>query len=265
MEKLLFKRSELKKYKIELADAHCHLDLLENNNFKEFISYGVLTLITNGINTKSNIQTLDLSDNKHIFPALGIDPLTALTITNTELEFNIKLIKENANKIVSIGEIGLDFKIAETNEAKNKQKQVFKKMLDLANKLNLPVSIHSRNSIDEVIKLLKFKKLKKVHFHYFEGDLNYLDYIIQNNYLISIPPLISSKKIKIIRSIPIQNLMVESDAPMAGITPINIESTIKKIAEIKVLEFEEAAKIITNNTKMFFNIKNKINLNILRK
>jgi len=180
MEKLLFKKSELKKYKIELADAHCHLDLLENNNFKEFISYGVLTLITNGINTKSNIQTLDLSDNKHIFPALWIDPLTALTINNTELDFNIKLIKENANKIVSIGEIGLDFKIAETNEAKNKQKQVFKKMLDLANKLNLPVSIHSRNSIEDISHFIQLMQLPHYQLPHLSRRNLFLQPTLQN-------------------------------------------------------------------------------------
>lgn len=265
MEKQIFKKRELKKYKLELADSHCHLNALENKNFSEFISYGVLTIITNGTDTKSNIETLNISDNKHIFAALGIDPSTALNISDEELIFNIELIKNNYKKIVSIGEIGLDFKITVNDNDKNKQKYVFEKMLDLANELNLPVSIHSRNAIDKVIEILKSKNIKKVHFHFFEGDLSHLEYIKQNNYLISIPPFSSTKRDKVIKEIPMQNIMVESDAPAAGNTPIDVEKAIAIISKIKQIEFEKTAEIITNNTKMFFNIKNKANLNIMRK
>ncbi len=265
MQKEILKNQNIRKQKVEMADAHCHLNLMPNSNFAEFISYGVKILITNGVDTKSNLESLNISDNKHIFPALGIDPQTALLITDNELNFNINLIKENLNKIVSIGEIGLDFIIASDNTKKERQIQVFKKLLDLAIEFNLPVSLHSRNSIKELIYILETKKPHKVHFHFFEGDLNNIEFIKLNNYMISIPPIPSPKRMQVIKELPISNIMVESDAPAASKSPIYIENAIRMISEIKGLEFEKAAKIITDNTKIFFGIKNKLNLNSLRK
>ncbi|MCL5117226.1 MAG: TatD family hydrolase [Candidatus Marsarchaeota archaeon] len=265
MQKEILRNQELKKQKTEMADAHCHLDLIEHKSFAEFISYGVRTLITNGIDTKSNLETLNISDNKNIFPTLGVDPQFALIISDDELNFNIKLAKDNLSRIVAIGEIGLDFIIAENDSKKQKQIRIFEKMLDLAADTNLPVSIHSRNSIKEVMSILEAKKMKKVHFHFFEGSLQDIDYIKKNNYMISVPPQPSARRMQVIKELPISNIMVESDAPAASKSPIYVENAIKMVSEIKGIDFERAAQIITANTKIFFNTKNKSNLNSLRK
>ncbi|MCL4381105.1 MAG: TatD family hydrolase [Candidatus Marsarchaeota archaeon] len=265
MQKEILRHRELKKQKTEMADAHCHLDLMENKDFTEFISYGVRTLITNGIDTKSNLETLNISDNRNIFPALGIDPQFALIVGGEELDFNIKLAKDNLSRIVAIGEIGLDFIAAADDAKKQKQIRIFERMLDLAAETHLPVSVHSRNSIKEVISVLEAKKTKKVHFHFFEGDLEDIYYIKKNNCMISVPPQPSARRMQVIKELPISNIMVESDAPAASKNPIYVENAIKMVSEIKGIDFERAAQIITANTKIFFNTKNKSNLNSLRK
>ena len=91
----LVKESRIYKQNAKMADAHCHLDLMDQDTIKESISYGVQFIMTDGVDTKSNIRCMELADNMHVFALLGVDPEHA-NMTDRELEFNISLIKQNA-------------------------------------------------------------------------------------------------------------------------------------------------------------------------
>ena len=127
----------VKKQKTELADAHCHLDLIKDQKLiSDAVLHGVHTIITNGVDFKSSKRALELCDSKHIFPAIGIDPENAMKISDDELDYQIELvvamIKGNKGKIVSVGEIGLDYTKAKSFELVAKQRTVFERMLDAA-------------------------------------------------------------------------------------------------------------------------------------
>lgn len=256
-------REKLTKQKTEMADAHCHLDLIYDNSLIESaIENGVLTMVTNGIDTKSNVRALELCDGKNIFGALGIDPASALLIDENELDdqidFNISLIKANRQRVVAIGEIGLDYMRAKEPRQVMLQKKVFARFLDLAKDMNMPVSVHSRESMPEVLSILKEREMQKVHLHFFEGNAQQAKSAERNGYMISIPPLESTKRKNIIKELAIDSMMVESDAPVIGQTPRDIENAIRYIAMIKGLTFERAAETLTDNTKRFFRISNKL-------
>ncbi len=246
--------------KRELADAHCHLDIFEDlTQVKESIENGVLTIITDGVDTKSNLKTLQISDNVNIFAAIGIDPEHVPLLQDNELEFNIGLIKQNNQKIVAIGEIGLDYLLAKTNKERVVQKKVFADMLELAKELDLPISVHAREAMGDVLVMIKESGVTKVHLHFFSGTEKQADEAAKLGYMISIPPLPSSSRRKVIKHVPIQQLMAETDCPIVGKVPYDAEKSARLIAEAKGLSFEETCKQLSENTKRFFNTNGKAN------
>lgn len=241
----------------EMADAHCHLDLIDGGNIiKNAVANGVKTIITDGVDTKSNLRSLEIADNKNIFAMLGIDPEHS-NLTDEELEFNIKMVKQHANRIVGIGEIGLDYGRVKENVEINRQKMVFETFLDLAKQLNLPVSIHSREALPDILQILHDKEMELVHIHFFEGNIQQAKEIEKEGYMISVPPIDSSRRSKVIKEIAIDNIMAESDAPVVGVSPKDVERAIKIVAEAKRIEFVRAADLLTQNTKRFFRIQSK--------
>jgi len=233
---------------VELADAHCHLDLIKDSAvIKDSIAYGVGTMITNGVDTASNARSVELADNTHIFAALGIDPEHAASVSDEELEFNIGIIRSNARSIVAIGEIGLDYKKATSASGKERQMRVFERFLDLAEELRMPVSMHSRGALDDVIKTVSAHSLDHVHIHFFEGDAEQVKAVEELGCMISVPPVESSKRARAIKAVGIERIMAESDSPIVGAAPRDIEKSVRSVA-------------LTQNTKNFFGIGTKSKL-----
>lgn len=253
----LVKDETIDKQITEMADSHCHLDLLTDDSIiKDAITNGVKTMVTNGIDTKSNISTLELADGRNVFAMLGIDPEHS-GLSDDELEFNIKTIKQNAAKIVGIGEIGLDYgRVMETVNA-DRQMVVFGQMLDMAKQLRLPVSVHSRDALDDVFQMLHEKSIEMVHIHFFEGNVQQAKEAERRGYMISIPPIESERRSKVIKEIAIDNIMAESDAPAVGLSPRDVYRSIGMVSVIKKVEFNKAADLLTQNTKRFFKTNGK--------
>lgn len=253
--KQVIKEHTLDRQVTEMADAHCHLDLISDNDIiRQSITYGVRTMITNGVDTKSNVKSVELADNKNIFALLGIDPEHS-NVTDEELEFNIKMIKHQSAKVTGIGEIGLDYGKIKESVPIEKQKKVFESLLDLAKHLKMPVSIHSREALPDILQILNDKSMDMVHIHFFEGSVQQAKEVEKKGYMISVPPLQSSKRSKVIKEIAIDNIMAESDAPAAGSSPRDVERSIQIVAEAKRIDFKKAAELLTINTKKFFRIK----------
>ncbi len=241
--------------KRELADAHCHLHMLSAAQITTAIAYGVSTMITNGVDTASNIRSLELADNKHVFAALGVDPEHALTMSDAEIDFNIRIIKSNASALVAIGEIGLDYAKAKEAAAIARQREVFGRFLDLAVELGMPASIHSRRAIDDVLAMTKERGVTRAHLHFFEGTAQHAREAVRRGYTLSVPPMHSAQRAEAIRNIDMRYLMAESDSPAAGKTPEEVENSVRLIANVRSMRFDEVAEIVVENTKRFFNTR----------
>ena len=246
----------------ELADAHCHYDVIEPNGLKQASEKGIKTIIVNGVDAVSNLKALALSDNKQVFAAIGLHPNNLQDLKENEIEYVIRMIRDNNGRIVAIGEIGLDFRFAIENKVQKGQISVFESMLDLAAELDLPVSIHSRKALKKVLDILSEKHVRRVHLHFFDGNAEIAKRIAALGYMVSIAPFEFEKNVKSITHIPIENIMAETDAPSANARLIDLEKSVGIIARIKGVEYNKVAGILTDNTKRFFNT---YRLNIMRK
>lgn len=243
-------------------DVHCHLDYYADEKIKEIVEKAkkanVNIIMTNGTNKKSNRKSLELAEKyKEVKVALGLYPIEALQLSEKEINDELKFIENNKNKIAAIGEVGLDFK--ETEE-KLKQTQVFIKIIQLAQKINKPLIIHSRKAEKEVIEILEKAKAEKVVMHCFSGKKSLIEKIKQNSWFMSIPSNVTfSEHFQMaIKILPIENILCETDSPYLhpfkeqNNEPANVIESYKKIAEIKGLTLKQTEKLIEKNYEKLF-------------
>lgn len=249
-------------------DVHCHLDKLieegisADKAIKNAKSKGVEKMVVNGTDHAQNQIILELAEkHKEVLPALGIYPIDALKLSEREIDEEIEFIKKNKDKVAAIGEVGLDLKEEELHKTLDKQKNNLKKFVNLAIKLNKPIIIHSRKAEFHTIELLEELNAKKVVMHCFSGKMSLVDRIAKNGWLLSIPANshYSEQFQDVIKRVPIQNLLCETDTPYLHPLkewpnePANVVYSYKKIAEIKGIKLTEAEKEIENNFNQLFN------------
>lgn len=246
------------------TDTHCHL-LREyysdiSKIIKDAYDNKVTKMITCGCDYNSIIETIEVcNDFDNIYGAIGIHPTEIKDVTNT-----INLIERNIlnKKIIAIGEIGLDYHYEGYN--KEEQQKTFKTMLDIARKYNKPVIIHSRDANYDTYNILKEYKLKGV-VHSFSGDLELAKKYIELGYLIGINGTVTFKKstlINIIKQIPLEKILVETDSPYLSPEPFRgNKNEPKRIIEIvkflsKSLDIKEEflAAVLAQNLRTFFDI-----------
>jgi TatD DNase family protein len=250
-----------------LIDVHCHLDKLIEEGvsaekaIKNANKNGVEIMIVNGTNPEQNKIILDLA-KKHseVKPALGIYPLDALKLSDKEIDNEIKFILENKEKVIAIGEVGLDLKEEELHKTLDKQKNNLTKFIELAIKLDKPIIIHSRKAELHTIELLEELNVKKVIMHCFSGKMSLVERIAKNSWYLSIPANshYSQQFQDVIKRVPLSNLLCETDTPYLHPLkewpnePANVIYSYKKIAEIKGIKLKEVEKEIESNFKKLF-------------
>jgi TatD DNase family protein len=243
-----------------LVDVHSHLTFPDfkkdiDEVIKRAEQANVKHIVTSGTDLKSNQEALDLSKKyKIVYASLGAYPTeTKRKTIGRDLEF----IKKNKKDIISVGECGLDYK-----EAKNKeeQKENFRKVIELAEKIKKPLIIHSRKAEADALEILNSYKLKNVVMHCFTPNFKLVNRAYEQGCFFSIPTIISRLQHfqKMVAEIPIEKILTETDAPFLSPfketrnEPAFIVETIKKIAEIKKLEQSEVEKLIFMNFQRLF-------------
>lgn len=247
------------------TDSHCHLYDEYYENIDEIITLAkdnnVTRFINNGCDLKTNREVLDkITKYDNMYGAIGIHPEYVDNYTLDDINF----IKDNLNnnKIIAIGEIGLDYYY--TKENKEEQKELFEIQLKLAEKYNLPVIVHSRDATLDTINTLKKYKVNGF-IHSFSGSLETAREYIKMGYLIGINGVITFKNANIkdvIKEIPLEYLVLETDSPY--LTPVpyrgkqnnpsHIIDIAKFICELKNISLDELSKITNSNLKRIFKI-----------
>jgi len=237
----------------DLSDAHCHLNLFPDpkQTIRECAAHGMKVILATGGSMKDNLQVSGLTDAEMVFGIVGIGPDFVNEVDQVEMLAD--LVKGN-RKIVGIGEIGLDFKIATGQEQIEKQKELFEKQILLAKELELPIVIHSRGSFNEVLRILDRHSVKRAMFHFFEGNGADAKELESRGYIMSVPPVENSKRKDAIRSISIKNVVVETDSPVVGKTPLDVKRSLEMIAKIREMGVSELAQVTTDTLREFFYI-----------
>lgn len=261
---------------MRFVDAHIHLSDPEYSEkigqiMKAAQESNVVALVSNSMNFETSVLSLRLADKYKglIYVALGIHPWNAPKLAPDEVEKILNLIFQhgkNREKVVAIGEIGLDPQYAKGKELRELQAKIFHEMLRAAEKLRLPIIVHSRWTAPKIMDVLASYNLAAVLWHWFSDPIELLPQIVERGHYISEgPPTIYSPKTQeIIRRAPLTNLLTETDGPVHYYgpfkdkltTPTFIPQVVKTIAEIKgTRENDVAEQILHNFTNLF-----KINL-----
>lgn len=207
------------------------------------------------------LSTKFVEKYKNLYACIGYHPEVSNKIVEKDYKILEEMVKNNP-KIVAIGEIGLDYYWNKDN--KDKQREVFCKQLEIAEKLKLPVVIHSRDSINETYEILKKYKVSGV-IHCFSGSLEMAKKFISLGFLLGIGGVVTfknSKLFEVIEKLELTNIVLETDSPYLTPEPnrgktnesSNIFYIAQKIAEIKNISLENVAKITTENAIRTFDL-----------
>ena len=248
-----------------IIDTHCHIYHSEMENAEEIIKEALkndIYIILNGIDPKSNEEVLELSKNhENVYAALGYFHTLADEITDQDIALLNKQLKNE--KVIAVGEIGLDY--YERKDNKDKQKELFEKMLTLSEEHNLPVIVHSRKAMQDTFDILN-KHNAVGSMHSYQGSAEMAQEFIKLGFYIGIGGTIThknNKKVKeMIKKIGIDHILLETDSPYLAPeekrggpnTSLNLKYIIRKIAEELDIEEDEVIEITTENAQTLFKI-----------
>lgn len=246
-----------------MIDAHCHLDKINDMPIEEVIKKCEeegIRVITSCASIEEKEFALKLAEKyKIVFVTLGLHPTRAEKMDEKELEDYIEFIKRNREKIVGIGETGMDKFV----EDERKEKEVFEKFIELAIKLNLPLVIHCRGKMEEAIEILESYNPKSVLFHCYSGNATQLKRILENGWFVSIATNIENIKNtkKAAKKVPLDKFTLETDSPWLDPfskelknKPWNIKYTAQKIAEMRNLEKDYILEMAKRNAERLFRL-----------
>ena len=248
-----------------IIDTHCHIYASEMENAEEIIMEAAdndIHMVLNGTDPSSNREVLELSDKyDNVHAALGYFYTLADEITDEEIELlDMQLGSDN---VVAVGEIGLDY--YHTKENRDKQIELFEKMLVLAKKHDLPVIVHSRKALQDTFDILK-KHDVVGSMHSYQGSAEMAQQFIRLGFYIGVGGTITHKNNKkarrMLENTDINHMLLESESPYLSPqekmgemnTPLNIRYVSRKIAEELDMEESDVIEITAENAKKLFNI-----------
>ena len=254
-----------------LIDSHAHLDDKRFDNDRDKIikslkELGIELVINPGADINSSIKAVALAEKyDNIYAAVGVHPHDAKDMDETTID----LLKSftNREKVVAIGEIGLDYYY--DNSPRDIQKKRFKEQIELAKEVNLPIIIHSRDAAEDTFNILKEAQdgtLKGV-LHCYSGSVEMAMEYIKLGFYISLAGPVTFKKAKVpkevAKAVPIDRLLIETDSPYLTPEPYRgkrnepafVRYVAGTIAELRNMSFEELALKTGENTKRLFGIK----------
>ena len=255
-----------------ITDSHCHLDYPklydQLDDIVKRAEYNQVKYLLTICTTLESFERIKLiiTKYKNIYGTFGIHPHESEKYPQVDSKFILN-IKNKHNKIIGIGETGLDFYY--NHSEKEIQKKSFIEHISAASQLNIPIIVHSRNAEVDTYEILKSESKNsnlKVLIHCFTGSRDFAKKLIDLNFYISVSGIITFKKstelADTVSSIPMENLLVETDSPYLAPLPYRgkdnepsyIIHTVEKLSQIKKLPNESIVINTTNNFMKLFNL-----------
>ena len=251
-----------------IFDTHAHYDDERFDEDREQLlmglkDKGVRYVLNACADMDSLVSTIDLIDKyDFIFAAVGIHPHYAENMSG-EVINRIRTLSAH-NKVVAIGEIGLDYYY--DNSPREVQKHWFERQIELAKEVKLPIIIHDRDAHEDCVNIIKKTNAREVSgiFHCFSGSKEMAQEVLRHNFYISIAGPVTFKNarklIEVVQYVPLDSLLVETDCPYLSPEPMrgkrnnsgNLNFIIEKIAVIKGISPQEVADATMENAKRIF-------------
>lgn len=260
-----------------LVDTHCHLDFDVFNKARDSIIerarlQGVIRIVNPGIDIPTSRMAIGCAELfPEVYAAVGIHPNSGSGWNKESLSDLTKLAE--SPKVVAVGEIGLDYFHDDTSRAV--QRSIFHQQLELATNLFLPVIIHNRDASDDILKITREWHDYLITsgsplattpgvMHSFSGNIAFANELLELNFSIGIPGTVTFKNTRelqsVVRIIPIENLLVETDSPFLTPHPFrgklnepaNVRIVAEKISELRSEPLEKVICITTAGADKLF-------------
>lgn len=254
-----------------LFDTHVHLNArqyLEDRDevIQRALDNDVSYMVVVGFDRETIPLALEIAEqNEMIYAAIGWHPVDAIDCTEADLAWIEEL--SSHPKVVALGEMGLDYHWDKS--PKEVQKEVFRKQIRLAKKVNLPIVIHNREATEDIIQILQEEKASEVGgiMHCYNDSVKYVQTCLDMNFYISLGGPVTFKNAtspkEVAAMVPIDRLLIETDAPFLTPHPYRgkrnepayVKLVAEKVAEIRGLSLKELGKMTTKNGLKLFRIK----------
>jgi TatD DNase family protein len=261
---------------IKLIDTHCHLEQQaydeDRENLIALCREQMSAVITDAPDPRIFNVTFDMV-REHpgfIFAAAGIHPQYVSEFTDQAIDEAFNVLRENKHSLVGVGETGLDYSYIQGETERAKQRQLFIRFIELGRELSLPIIVHLRKGLDDAdvfedaFEILRRNDAHRVQLHMF-GSRRHVEEAIGLGYYISMNAIVLHSKTyqKVVRDTPLENLMLETDAPWLHPTfdkekrndPTHVREVAEKIAEIKKVNVEQVIEKTSRNAAEFYRLK----------
>src|SRR5699024_8566767 len=253
-----------------LFDTHVHLNADQFNEDKEEVinrafDSGVKHMVVVGFDRKTIPLALEIAEQyETIYAAVGWHPVDAIDMTEEDLAW-IESLSEHP-KVIALGEMGLDYPWDKS--PKNVHKEVCRRQIRLAKKVNMPIIIHNREATEDIIEVLSEENAGEIGgiMHCYNDSAEYVQTFLDMNFYISLGGPVTFKNAPLPKEVavqvPLNRLLIETDAPFLAPhpnrgkrnEPAYVKLVAEKIAQLREMRFDELGKITTENAFVLFNL-----------
>jgi TatD DNase family protein len=248
---------------MKLTDTHAHIGAEAFDADRAVVlararEAGVTAVVAVGETLEEAHRNLELAEtHRELRPAAGLYP----TVLDPEQAERVEaLIREQRERLVAIGEVGLDYWKVKEEADRDVQREIFARQIALSIELDLPLNVHSRSAGRHAIALLLDRGAQRVQLHAFDGKPASAEPAVEAGYFFSIPPSVvrSRQKQKLVRRLPLSCLLLETDSPVLGPEPgernepANVRIALEAVAELKHLDAGEVAAAVEENTRRLY-------------
>jgi TatD DNase family protein len=250
-----------------LIDTHAHLEEIENieQTINDARRANIVAIVAVGSGHVSNQKVLSLAETyqSFVYPALGLHPWN---LAEEDLEPSRQFIEANIDKVVAIGEVGLDYdKRVRARADKDRQKDVFRQVLRIAQAHAKPVLVHSRYAWRDALDLVSEAQVEKAVFHWYTGTSSVLRDIISRGYFISATPAVEyhEEHRRAVKEAPLNRLLLETDSPVVyqrgtafeyESRPTDVLRSLRGVSRLIGMDEAQLAEQTTANALKFFGL-----------
>lgn len=248
-----------------MIDTHAHYDDEQYNDdrenlLREIFSAKIEKVVNSGATVTSTKESVKLAHTyEKMYATIGVHPSEIDEVTEEFYDYLRETSKDE--KVVAIGEIGLDYYWEKDPEVRKKQQEVFRRQLELAYEVNLPVVVHSRDAAEDTMKILKEAKPREIPgiIHCYAYSVEMAREYVKMGYYLGVGGVVTFKNSKVlkevVKEVGVEHLVLETDSPYLSPEPhrgtrnssLNIPYIVEKIAELTDHSVEEVERITTEN------------------